>query len=1611
MKIRRLIVFFIFLLISTVSYSQVIRGYKVQREYGADTIVGYESRNLDLTGYAGTAFVVGDTAYIYYNGKVMRFVAPRYLFPGITSYTSNDFLVLKGDTLYKRSIASLGGADSVYFLPGLVTSSEGYYGIGDTLKIDTSKATIPPPDTFYVVYGDVRSEGLISSGDTIFIDTAHVVLDSIYILPTTLWSGAGWIFSGDTLRVDTTGGGVDSYWQRSGERLTPAETMDSVYTAHGGMAPVIVYGSNIVSNGGFETYTGHSGGLAQFTDWFNGTTQSGYIDTAAGYVGAYSVKLSDGGTQSASILQQSRSMTSGVRYKLSFYHKGAAMVYQLYRGTTGFNASTGAWAVHVVNNTIPAATNWTRYDINFTAPTTATNYELKFDQTTNGSTTYIDAVQIATFAEHMAITSSYPLHFTATKYLVKSLTATTSDTALILRGDTLYKGKVTMDVPVDSLKINGIWYFSGDSLTIAIDYDSINVDSLITGAMIDSIITTINIDSITQLIVIGYLDTSSAVRDTFEVVYGTTQQPGWVSSGDQIYIDTSGQVVDTFQLSGDFLEISLSEVNEVHRVFLGKYVDSLYVEYCDGCALTSGLVLSGNTIYIDTARRQDTIVSSVITSDTIYSIIINVDSIYLENDTIVDYIWRPGDGGFVNAKLKASTSYITGNHTVVLGFNDSVVANYGFSAGAYNKVSGAAGVAIGFLTEAGGETSFAGGRGYFSVNQRLKATGNAAFNFSRIVGAGEQSNASGDQSAILGGKNNSATGEGTAVIGGDGIIGTRNYTTYVNDLYTVGEIYLSDTSYIDDVGGMLAIFSKNGFAIATDTSALIYDVNSFRPFAAYMNIDIGKDSLFGFNNGYFEGTVYADKLQVSDNAAAGRVLVAQNSAGLAQWEPVSELTGTADTFYLPGEGWLQSGDTITLPVVDSSKWSRSTGRLVSKHVGDTVGVGDKGHLVPYGAAGEVLIDFEDFVGYDTTDAILAYWNFPDDIYEYVYYYESSYNIDTTTGITGIGLLINCTETIPSPGTYTAGVALIIGDNGSNIYRYHEYPTEISLWYKGDGLLLGVGHPYGYHWDGSDWVQCDEYIAVFRLNQYPSALNWTQIKIQAPKLTQCNDIYTYQLYILPPDSIGASVSIDDIRVSYVDSGMNIVSEGSLHLTPSDNLYAHNLPSTTTDTLLGLDGDRVVKTAITIPVSADSSKWQVSGTTLAPKDSTLSVSIGKKAAGYPLDVNGAGMFNGRTYWQSTNVFAQNDGTNGLYLAGYNDIKFAIGGSTKYTATTTYFRPSANNTVDLGQTSNRWKNIYAGTKIFTPNIQLSSLSTNTTSTDVLVLNGSEVEKRNNIALWYSGTGGGSYMSRSDGVASAANSIAIGYKAEATGVSSLSGGNSANFTGFETKATGYGSFNWQQGGWRSITSGLGAATIGGYQNYNAGLFSVIAGGDGNTINGRANPNIKGNNFIGASTSASIDSSHVGAAIIASYGGASLANYTLHTDNLHVYDTISFSSISDGVAVINGGDLMSIEYTDVLKFISVDTLITTDTLTAGAKQTYIRVNDTSDVTIYLPQGIASPGHSITIEQMNIGQVTVAPLSGVTINTYAGLMTAGRYAVLQLVNVGGNTWTCIGGVE
>lgn len=62
-----------------------------------------------------------------------------------------------------------------------------------------------------------------------------------------------------------------------------------------------------------------------------------------------------------------------------------------------------------------------------------------------------------------------------------------------------------------------------------------------------------------------------------------------------------------------------------------------------------------------------------------------------------------------------------------------------------------------------------------------------------------------------------------------------------------------------------------------------------------------------------------------------------------------------------------------------------------------------------------------------------------------------------------------------------------------------------------------------------------------------------------------------------------------------------------------------------------------------------------------------------------------------------------------------------------------------------------------------------------------------------------------------------------------------------------------------------------------------------------------------------------------------------------------------------------------------------------------------SDVTITIPNTLTA-GFGCTVVQSGTGQVTVAAGSGSTLSSYVGTSTKGRYAVLQIVPVGTNTY-------
>ncbi len=88
-------------------------------------------------------------------------------------------------------------------------------------------------------------------------------------------------------------------------------------------------------------------------------------------------------------------------------------------------------------------------------------------------------------------------------------------------------------------------------------------------------------------------------------------------------------------------------------------------------------------------------------------------------------------------------------------------------------------------------------------------------------------------------------------------------------------------------------------------------------------------------------------------------------------------------------------------------------------------------------------------------------------------------------------------------------------------------------------------------------------------------------------------------------------------------------------------------------------------------------------------------------------------------------------------------------------------------------------------------------------------------------------------------------------------------------------------------------------------------------------------------------------------------------------------------------------------------------TLVLSDAEKYLRLNDTVQYEVVIPAEVTSSfatGSIIAIEQRGSGRVKVgAGPGGVTLNYYGGQYTAGQYAVVQLIKVGTDNWTLIGG--
>lgn len=95
-------------------------------------------------------------------------------------------------------------------------------------------------------------------------------------------------------------------------------------------------------------------------------------------------------------------------------------------------------------------------------------------------------------------------------------------------------------------------------------------------------------------------------------------------------------------------------------------------------------------------------------------------------------------------------------------------------------------------------------------------------------------------------------------------------------------------------------------------------------------------------------------------------------------------------------------------------------------------------------------------------------------------------------------------------------------------------------------------------------------------------------------------------------------------------------------------------------------------------------------------------------------------------------------------------------------------------------------------------------------------------------------------------------------------------------------------------------------------------------------------------------------------------------------------------------------------------TTVTSLTTVAHDNFTFYLMNGASPQTITIPSSSVTPydvGAVITFIQIGTSPFTVAPASGVTINTaLSSLISKGQYNVSQVMNIGKDSWVAFGGL-
>jgi len=89
----------------------------------------------------------------------------------------------------------------------------------------------------------------------------------------------------------------------------------------------------------------------------------------------------------------------------------------------------------------------------------------------------------------------------------------------------------------------------------------------------------------------------------------------------------------------------------------------------------------------------------------------------------------------------------------------------------------------------------------------------------------------------------------------------------------------------------------------------------------------------------------------------------------------------------------------------------------------------------------------------------------------------------------------------------------------------------------------------------------------------------------------------------------------------------------------------------------------------------------------------------------------------------------------------------------------------------------------------------------------------------------------------------------------------------------------------------------------------------------------------------------------------------------------------------------------------------TTYTLVSGDVNKLVTLNNANAITVTVPNGIFTSGQQINLQQIGVGQVTVASDGTTTITSTPGLKLRAQYSAATLICTGTNTFTLIGDIS